>query len=268
MSFDKFAECLFDDLEGPDSDSPIDPGKLTVWGFAYSTRQRLGLPNRLTREAAAAALSAYYWLPLGCNKMQPAIAWLVCDIHFNHIPKTATLVIQKALGNVRVDGIYGAKTMKACANVASVKNFIKRYAYARRKHYAYRSGDLIERYALSKEEEKLSLAIQQEHGWQNRPDKLFACMWEAGLLKREPSLTEEVTKTTVAATVAAGAATLITAAVPEGGTVLDVAKHVGTMAMEGNLTVSSVAAYGVGFAYNKYLKGKNLTPKFMRGWFK
>ncbi|MCP3705184.1 MAG: hypothetical protein GY954_19935, partial [Alteromonas sp.] len=103
-SFDAYANCLFDDLEGGESDSNIDPGGYTIWGFSKPTRQRLNLGDVLTRDEAKRALELYYWHPFQCDTMHPAVAWLVSDANFNHRPKTAALIIQAALGNVTVDG--------------------------------------------------------------------------------------------------------------------------------------------------------------------
>ncbi len=208
-------------LEGARSNSSIDPGGLTIYGLSQATRDAHGLDDNPTQEQIKNVYRVGYWLLYGCDKMPPIVAWLVCDVFVNHKPKTATVILQRALGSVKVDGKYGPKTKAALAAIEDNREFIKNYSFQRRGHYARRTGVLLKRYCtqlakatspivIADLEEKIQEVITQEHGWQNRLDKLFDGLWQNGLLKREPSKPGEITETATAAVVAGAAVQVAT----------------------------------------------------------
>lgn len=268
----KYVKCLRVNLEGMESHSAIDPGGHTIYGFAKKTREHLGLPDDMTTEQADAAYIRHYWMPRGCDAMQSIIGWLVCDAFVNHSTRSAALIVQRALGNVKVDGAYGPATMQACNDYPDVKIFLQRYAFHRRGHFARRSGVLIARYtrevdaaktaeARAEAQGKLDDAITQEHGWQNRLDKLLAGMWDAGIIKRTQTRAEAATKTAGAAVTAGVTAAVITGTNPD---LMDVASKAIDMAANGDLTTVGVATWAVGAAYNRWVKGGRFWPKFLR----
>ena len=272
----KYVVCVRVVLEGVESHSSIDPGGHTIFGFSKSTRVHLGLPDNMTTEQADAAYIRHFWMPRGCDAMPPIIGWLVCDAFVNHSTRSAAIIIQRALGNVKVDGAYGPATMQACKDYPNAKIFMQRYAFHRRGHFARRSGYLITKYtreidAAKTDEERAqaennhALAITQEHGWQNRLDKLFGGMWDAGIVKSTPSKTARVVKT-AAASVTAGAAVAV--GTGAGSSVLtEAASKAIELALDGNLTTVGVATWVAGAAYNSLISGGRWAPKWLRRWF-
>ena len=258
-------------LEGKRSNFSYDPGGLTVSGLSQDTRDRNGLGDNPTQEEIRDVYQREYWQFYGCDEYEPIIAWLVCDMFVNHAVNTATVILQRALGTVKADGKYGSKTKAALANVVDIRSFMVEYADHRRGHYARRSGVLISRYTRKVDaaisagdnatqeaaQDALDGVITQEHGLQNRLDRLFDGLWQAGLLKREPTKSAEVTQTATAAVVAGAVATVAT-----GQASGDIITQVVEMAATGNLTATGAVTWAAGYAYNRFIKGKNILPKW------
>lgn len=257
-AFDQYEAVLVERLEGDNSNSPIDPGGRTLFGWSAPTRKRLGLPDDLTRDEAKRALRVHVWLAFGCEEMPPVVAWLVADSFFNHSPKSAALILQKALRTVSVDGVYGPITRQACAGVQDVKAFVESYAHHRRGHFARRSGELIGRYTREGDEDKLRLAIRQEHGWQRRLDRLFSGLWEAELVAHSPNGSDRVVQAGLAAVAAGATATVGQRMTETVAPVSDVVMDNGAvdaligMAASGELTVAGVASMAAGWLWKRW----------------
>lgn len=199
--FVAYANCLMDDLEGPGSDSDIDPGKRTVWGWSAKRRESLGLPDNMTRAQAIQALFDYYWVPLGCDSMLPIVAWLYCDVKFNHGTKSSNMVLQSAVG-AAADGRWGPRSKLAFKNWRSqkyVQDFVADYMSERNLRYQVRTRHLLD-VVYRDDPKKHNKIWRQLYGWSNRLIKLEKRLYEAGFIKQPMSAAK------VNATTAAGAA--------------------------------------------------------------
>lgn len=208
-TFQPFARYMFDVAEGPRSDKETDPGGLTIWGFSKDRRDDLGLLPSDPRSKYEAALKEHYWDPVASIDCHDVVRWTLIDGQFNHGYRRGTKMMQRGLG-VRADGAIGPLT-KAAMSKAVPRTYLQAYAERRRGFYARltssRLSALIER-GLSTDDPLWAEQAGVEHGWQNRLDRLFAAMWDAGLLKRAPTAASVNTATAAGA----AAATVATAA--------------------------------------------------------
>lgn len=130
------------DAEGGLADDPDDRGGLTNYGVTQRTyddwRRSVGQPPRSVVEIelgeAHAIYHQNYWLAGKCD----ALPWPVSRAHFdacvNHGPKTAIMILQRAL-DVDDDGDFGPKTMHA-ADLADVYDLMDRLLWERLAVYA------------------------------------------------------------------------------------------------------------------------------------
>jgi lysozyme family protein len=96
--------------EGGYSNDPADPGGETKYGIskrAYPTED----VKSLTVERAKEIFRRDFWDAMHCGEMPAALALAVADAAFNHGPRTATEMLQDALG-VKRDGILGPTTLR------------------------------------------------------------------------------------------------------------------------------------------------------------
>lgn len=250
-AFERYAECLFITLEGAKSNSPIDPGGLTTWGFAAKTRDRLGLPERMTLGQAKDALWTHWWLKHRCDRLPELMAWLVCDAKFNHGTLSSNRIIQAAVG-ADVDGKWGSKSeaaLQAAIGHERADAFVARYLNQRRYEYTRRTRELAAEYA--NDAEKLDQVWTQAWGWQNRLDRLNRAAWKAGFIRPPMSETAVNTTTTVAAVTAATAAVTATALPDGAGVLADVAIN---WISSVNPALGSVAAVAGGWAARWWAK--------------
>lgn len=108
--------------EGGEVDDLNDPGGHTNLGVTQNTlniarakRPERGLPKFVSQLNAADARFIYhefYWLPIQCHRMQPAVALMVFDGCVNQGVTAMSKHLQKAVG-ASVDGIVGSKTLAA-----------------------------------------------------------------------------------------------------------------------------------------------------------
>ena len=131
-TFETFMGWLLPE-EGGYVNDPHDPGGETNWGIAKRYHPDVDIRN-LTREGAITIYHTEYWLPLECEQLPPAIAFMVADAGINEGALTAVELLQKALG-VGDDGIIGPVTLSA-AKAADPTKLLLEIAARRMVRYA------------------------------------------------------------------------------------------------------------------------------------
>lgn len=97
--------------EGGYVDHPNDPGGETHFGISKRSYPDLDI-RALTRAEAIEIYKRDYWCAYQCEALPPPVAAFVFDALVQHRPKTATTMLQHALG-VRADGHIGPRTLAA-----------------------------------------------------------------------------------------------------------------------------------------------------------
>ena len=91
----------------------VGKGKLkgTKYGLSAMTYPHLDIKN-LTLEQAKAIYFEDWWSPLGISSMRPAMQFQMFDAAINHGTRSATKMLQRAIG-VKDDGVIGPVTLAA-----------------------------------------------------------------------------------------------------------------------------------------------------------
>jgi lysozyme family protein len=108
-----FDQC-FDKLiasEGGYVFDPRDPGGETNWGISKRAYPTVDIKN-LTRDGAKAIYKADYWGRAQCDKLPPALAYLIFDAAVNSGIGQSIRFLQRAVG-VADDGVMGPLTVAA-----------------------------------------------------------------------------------------------------------------------------------------------------------
>ena len=95
--------------EGGLSTDPHDPGGLTKYGISSASYPNVNI-RELSQEQALAIYEQDFWFGLQLPELPPAVAFVVMDTAINMGPYTAVTLLQKTIGQVRVDGILGPET--------------------------------------------------------------------------------------------------------------------------------------------------------------
>lgn len=143
------------DAEGGFVDDPTDRGGATNLGISINFLR--GLPDhdgdgfldgdidqdgdvdvddirRLNHALAAELYYRHFWSPDRCDELPPAVALCLFDGMVNHGPRTARVLVQRALG-VTADGNVGPRT-RAAAKKVNQRVFLVDYLSYRAKLYA------------------------------------------------------------------------------------------------------------------------------------
>lgn len=96
-------------LEGGDK-LITDAGGLTKWGISQRAYPDEDIPN-MTRERSLELFTRDYWSAIKGDKLPDPLNLIVADAAFNQGQAMAVKMLQKALGNVAVDGVLGAQTL-------------------------------------------------------------------------------------------------------------------------------------------------------------
>lgn len=101
---------------GPDAtglvDNPKDPGGLTKYGISQRAYPGLDIRN-LSRADAVAIYRRDYWTAAHGDDLPWPLCLFVFDHAINAGPGQAIRLLQRALGTVQVDGVWGAATFSA-----------------------------------------------------------------------------------------------------------------------------------------------------------
>lgn len=97
-------------IEGGYVNDPHDLGGETNYGISKKTYPDVDIKN-LTVEQAMAIYERNYWIFYNCNLMPPVAGILAMDAYVQHSPKTASRLLQEAVG-ATPDGIVGPITLK------------------------------------------------------------------------------------------------------------------------------------------------------------
>lgn len=160
--------------EGGLVNHPNDRGKLTNFGITQAIYDDYRKRSVASIEPAEVQdiYENRYWLPSGCSELQSVstrVALAQFDASVNHGPQTATVLLQRALKGVQVDGVFGPATMKALKITIrddTEAAVIDRMLGYRLKFYE----DIITRRPDQKVFAK---------GWKNRISDLSIAMWGA-----------------------------------------------------------------------------------------
>lgn len=128
--------------EGGLDDDPHDHGGRTAYGIIQREydgyRRRHGKEPRdvwkITIEEYSEIYHHRYWQPV-CDRLPLGLDYVFFDDAVNTGPRQAARNLQRALGNVRVDGFVGDATLGACADCVDLTGLIKRYCEQRRQFY-------------------------------------------------------------------------------------------------------------------------------------
>jgi lysozyme family protein len=94
------------------TDHPSDPGGLTKYGISQRSYPDLDIRS-LTYDEAVIIFKLDYWDKIAGDLLPWPLCLYVSDAAFNMGPVRAVRLLQKALGNVNVDGVMGPKTLAA-----------------------------------------------------------------------------------------------------------------------------------------------------------
>lgn len=109
-TFDKAFEWVLY-VEGPESNDPRDPGRLTRFGIAQRYHPDIDV-SRLTKEQARAIYKQEYWDRARCGEFPTPIGVALFDAAVNQGVTKAVRQLQLAL-RVHPDGIVGDETLAA-----------------------------------------------------------------------------------------------------------------------------------------------------------
>lgn len=105
------ARIIIMDLEGGDK-VITDSGGLTKYGISQKAYPDLDIKN-LEYEDACSIFFKDYWNTSKADQLPSPLNIYVVDMAYNAGPRTAIKLLQKALGNVAVDGRWGPRTQAA-----------------------------------------------------------------------------------------------------------------------------------------------------------
>lgn len=108
--FDKAFDWILE-VEGPMSNDPRDPGRLTKFGIAQRYHPDVDVAG-LTVEGAKAIYKQEYWDRARCGEFPTPIALALFDAAVNQGVAKAVRLLQLAL-RVHPDGIVGKQTLEA-----------------------------------------------------------------------------------------------------------------------------------------------------------
>jgi lysozyme family protein len=111
ITYKDAARIIIMDLEGG-SKVITDSGGLTKYGVSQKAYPDLDIKN-LSYEEAEAIFVKKYWLEVKAPLLPSPLNIYVVDMAYNAGPRTAMKLLQKALGNVAVDGRWGPRTQAA-----------------------------------------------------------------------------------------------------------------------------------------------------------
>lgn len=103
------AHRLIMDLEGNDK-LIKDAGGLTKWGISQKAYPTEDIPN-MTRELSLQLFIRDYWSQVKGDQLPEPLNLIVADAAFNQGVGAAITMLQKALGNVTIDGVLGRQTL-------------------------------------------------------------------------------------------------------------------------------------------------------------
>lgn len=106
----KAAVALVLEREGAFSDRSDDPGGATWFGIARAFHPEIPWPP--TRDQAIEIYHTDCWLRCVCDDLPWPLALMVFDAAVQHAPIDAIMLLQQALGGLRVDGILGPVTLR------------------------------------------------------------------------------------------------------------------------------------------------------------
>jgi len=136
--FERFANELYDEIEGGYVDDPADRGGATNLGISLRFALQLGdydwdgRPDLdldrdwdvdeddirlLDRETATPIYHRHFWNATSCELYSPAVAYIIFDCSVNQGAPVARRILQRAL-RVRADGAIGNKTLAAYGRAA------------------------------------------------------------------------------------------------------------------------------------------------------
>jgi lysozyme family protein len=140
--------------EGGYVNDPHDPGGETKYGLSRRSYPHLDIKN-LTRGQAIAIYRRDWWDRLRVGEIEnPDVSAKVFDLCVNMGAGTGIRLLQRALGNVEVDGIMGPQTL-AAANDADPDALLSALREEAARHYR----------TLIARNPKLA---RYEEGWMNR----------------------------------------------------------------------------------------------------
>ena len=99
------------EVEGPESNDPREPGRLTRFGIAQRYHPEIDV-SRLTVEKAKAIYRQDYWDRARCGDFPGQIGFALFDAAVNQGVSKAVRLLQLAL-RVHPDGIVGPETIEA-----------------------------------------------------------------------------------------------------------------------------------------------------------
>lgn len=105
------ARIIIMDLEGGDK-IMTDSGGLTKYGISQKAYPDLDIKD-LEYEEASEIFMYDYWNTSKADQLPSPLNIYVVDMAYNAGPRTAMKLLQKALGNVAVDGRWGPRTQAA-----------------------------------------------------------------------------------------------------------------------------------------------------------
>ena len=118
--------------EGGHSDHAADSGGKTAYGISQY-HPAAWADGEVTRREAAAIYKRDYWDGRGCDRLPLPLGVALFDGEVNHRPRTASRLLQSAIG-VTVDGYVGPKTA-AAARAANPAIVLDRYLARRAELY-------------------------------------------------------------------------------------------------------------------------------------
>ena len=118
--------------EGGYINHPSDPGGATNRGVTFRVydayRRRKGLPTqdvrRITADEIAEIYKLQYWDVVKADELPPGVDYVLFDGAVNSGPSQSIKWLQRALGNVVVDGVMGQATLAAVAGHNSMPRLI------------------------------------------------------------------------------------------------------------------------------------------------
>lgn len=118
MNFDQ----AFDKLMGHEGAYTVgkgDPGGETNWGISKRSYPQLNIAT-LTQYDAKVIYKRDFWIPAGCDRVPPAIAFDLFDMAVNSGVSRAIKTLQRVVGT-KEDGQLGPITIAAVAALDSVR---------------------------------------------------------------------------------------------------------------------------------------------------
>lgn len=116
MNFDQSFAALLGN-EGGYVNHPEDPGGATRWGITARVALKNGYTGDMRDfpvEMAKKIAKESYWDAVRADELPDAVRFDVFDAAYNHGPKQAILLLQRAVGTT-ADGVIGPQTLKAAA---------------------------------------------------------------------------------------------------------------------------------------------------------